>query len=110
MKTAIIGSRDLLYVTLEDYLPKGITMVISGGARGIDKLAEQYADKHDIPKKLFYPDYKKYGKIAPLIRNKLIVDNADIVIAFWNGISRGTRFTIDYAKQQGKKVTVYRIR
>jgi len=80
---------------------------VSGGARGVDTLAEKYADKNDIPKLIFLPDYAKYGKIAPLIRNKKIVDNSDIIIAFWDGVSRGTKFTIDYAKAQGKKVIVY---
>jgi len=103
MKTAIIGSRNLK-VKLAKYLPKDISLIVSGGARGIDTLAEDYADRNKIPKLIFLPDYEKYGKIAPLIRNKAIVDNANIVIAFWDGISRGTKFTIDYAKKQGKKV------
>jgi len=106
MRVAVIGSRDLK-VGLENYLPKDISLIISGGARGVDSLAEEYADAFGIPKLIFLPDYKKYSKKAPLIRNKLIVDNADIVIVFWDGESRGTKFTIDYAKRQGKKVIVY---
>jgi len=106
MKVAIIGSRNLS-IDIEAFLPQGVTLIVSGGAKGIDTLAEEYADKHNIPKLIFLPDYKKYSKKAPLIRNKLIVDNADIVIVFWDGESRGTKFTIDYAKRQGKKVIVY---
>jgi len=106
MKVAIIGSRNL-DINIEKHLPKNISLIISGGAIGIDTLAEKYADKNNIPKLIFLPDYQKHGKAAPLIRNKLIVDNADIIIAFWNGFSRGTKHTIDYAKKQGKEVIVY---
>jgi len=102
MKVAIIGSRNL-QVKMEEYLPKNISLIISGGARGIDTLAEEYADRNGIPKLIFLPDYKRYGKRAPLIRNKLIVDNADIIIAFWDGQSRGTKFTTDYAKKAKQK-------
>ena len=108
MRVAIIGSRNL-QVKIEKFLPENISLIVSGGAKGIDTLAEEYANENSIAKKIFLPDYKKYGKSAPLIRNKLIVDNSDIVIAFWDGVSRGTKFTIDYAKKQSKKVTVYKL-
>jgi len=106
MKVAIIGSRNL-NIKIKEYLPADISVIISGGARGIDTLAEIYADKNGVQKMIFLPNYAKYGKTAPLVRNKLIVDNADLVIAFWDGNSRGTKFTIDYAKKQGKKAVVY---
>jgi len=107
MNIAIIGSRNITKLNLVKYLPKDISLIVSGGAKGIDALAEQYADKNGIPKLIFLPDYKRHGKIAPLIRNKQIVDNADIVIAFWDGTSRGTKFTIDYANKCGKKIVVH---
>jgi len=110
MTVAIIGSRNITNIKIENYLPTDISLIVSGGAKGIDTLAEKYADKNDIPKLIFLPDYKKHGKIAPLIRNRQIVDNADIVIAFWNGFSSGTKFTIDYAKKCGKKIVVYLIK
>ena len=106
MKTAIIGSRDLV-VDLQKYLPAGITMVVSGGSRGIDTLAELYAYVNDIPKMIFLPEYDKHGKQAPLVRSKLIVDNADMVVAFWDGKSAGTKFAIDYAKSINKEVIVH---
>jgi len=109
MKIAIIGSRNL-NVKLAKYLPKDISLIVSGGARGIDTLAERYADKHGIPKLIFFPDYKKYGRVAPLVRNKLIVDNADVVIAFWDGASRGTKHAIDYATSQNIKVMLHIIK
>ena len=106
MKVAVIGSRNL-NVNMKQYLPHGISLIVSGGARGVDTLAEKYANAYGIAKLIFFPDYKRYGKVAPLARNKLIVDHADMVIAFWDGISRGTKYTIDYANSQNKKVFVH---
>ena len=80
MKIAVIGSRNLR-VDISKYIPAGTTEIISGGARGIDTLAEKYADENNIPKLIFKPEYEKYGKSAPLRRNKTIVEKSDIVVA-----------------------------
>lgn len=106
MKVAIIGSRDL-EVNIEQYIPYGTTIIISGGARGIDSLAEKYADENNIEKIVFKPNYEKYGRRAPLLRDKLIVDEAELIIAIWDGKSLGTKFTIDYAKKKGKKIEIF---
>ena len=108
MKVAVIGSREFKdYSLLVQFLDKKkISKIISGGARGADSLAVQYAKENDIELLEFLPDYKKHGRGAPLIRNKLIVDASDQVVAFWNGESRGTKYTIDYAKKIGKGVEV----
>ena len=82
MKVAIIGSRSLS-IDISKYIPAGTTEIISGGAKGIDALAEKYADENNIPKLIINPEYEKYGKVAPLKRNKTIVENADMVIAIW---------------------------
>ncbi|HAN21645.1 MAG TPA: hypothetical protein DCP51_08250 [Clostridiales bacterium] len=102
MKVAVIGSRSITNIDIERYLPKGITLLITGGAVGIDTIAEKYADRKRIKKQIFFPDYGRYGKSAPLMRNKLIVDNADIVIAIWDGVSTGTNYTVKYAERIGK--------
>ena len=107
MKVAIVGSRGLLVENLEDYLPSGVTEIVSGGAIGIDTCARQYAQTHGIALKEFLPDYQAYGKRAPLIRNLQIIAYADVVIAFWDRHSRGTKYVIDHAKQCGKKLIVY---
>ena len=106
MKVAVIGSRGL-WVDIGKYLPDGVTKIISGGARGIDSAAEEYADKNGIAKEIFLPNYAKYAKRAPLIRNQEIVLNSDIVIAIWDGSTRGTKYTIDFAKRIGKQVKVF---
>lgn len=83
--------------------------IISGGAKGTDTYAKKFAKKYHIPYYEYLPEYKRYGIKAPLVRNKLIVDNADAVLAFWDGESRGTKYTIVYANKIGKPVKIIRI-
>lgn len=106
MKTAIIGSRGLTVKNLEKYLPPETTEIISGGARGIDACAREYAISHSIKLTEFLPEYEKYGKSAPLKRNISIIENADIVLAFWDGKSNGTRFVIEKCREFGKEIRV----
>ena len=62
--------------------------------------------EHHIPLIEFKPDYIKYGQRAPLVRNRWIVEGADQVLAFWDGKSRGTMHTVEYAKKLGKPVRI----
>ena len=107
MKTAIIGSRSLTVTNLEEYLPADTTEIVSGGARGIDTCAREYATRHGIPLTEFLPDYEKYGKAAPLFRNDLIVEYSDMVIAFWDGKSRGTQYVIRKCRETKTPYKVY---
>ena len=106
MKIAIIGSREPGNINFAQELESRINIdandtIISGGARGIDSLAAQYARQHGLELIDFRPDYAKNGRGATFIRNREIVDNADMVVAFWNGTSKGTKYTIDYANKKG---------
>ena len=85
MRVAIVGSRSLTVQNLEAYLPQGVTEIISGGARGVDTCARQYALRHHLKLTEFLPDYARYGRAAPLKRNITIIENADLVLAFWDG-------------------------
>lgn len=107
MRLAIIGSRSCPPIDIASYLPFVPDIIVSGGAKGADTYAKEYALERDIPIVEFLPDYGKYGRKAPLIRNIQIVDNSDFVLAFWNGTSRGTKFTIDYAEKRGVPFKVY---
>ncbi|KMQ50663.1 Uncharacterized protein CHISP_2346 [Chitinispirillum alkaliphilum] len=94
-RIAVIGSRGFDYSLLKETLDKEeIVKIVSGGAKGADSLAAQYARENNIELQEFLPDYKKHGRGAPLVRNKLIVDASNMVIAFWDGKSRGTKFTM----------------
>ena len=107
MKVAVIGSRNLAVKNLEKYLPEGTTEIVSGGARGIDSCAKNYANTNGIPLKEFLPNYDEFGRSAPLLRNLEIIDYADIVLAFWDGRSRGTKFVIDKCRAKGKPVNIF---
>lgn len=107
MKVAIVGSRSLTVDDLEKYLPDDVTEIVSGGAKGIDTCARDYAIDNGIKLTEFYPEYNKYGRSAPIKRNQQIIEYADIVIAFWNGTSRGTFNVIESCRKIGKKIKVY---
>lgn len=106
MKIAIIGSREPGNINFAKELEKRINIqsgdtIISGGAKGIDSLAAEYATAHGLALVEIRPNYAKNGRGATFIRNCEIVDNADMVVAFWNGTSKGTKYTIDYANKKG---------
>lgn len=108
MRVAVIGSRGLRVQNsdLEKFLPQGVTEIISGGAKGVDTSAREYAISHGIKLTEFLPEYDKYGRSAPLKRNITIIENADLVLAFWDGSSRGTKFVIDNCKKRGVPVKI----
>lgn len=108
MKVAIIGSRGTKQINMNNItLSKGDELV-SGGAIGVDTCVAEYAKAQGIPLKVFYPEYKKYGRAAPIVRNKAIVDYADKVIAFWDEKSKGTKWVIDYCKKIEKPCEIIR--
>ena len=104
MKVAIIGSREFTdYELLKgkcDCILKNIQCptIISGGARGTDKLAERYAREKNLPLIIHKPNWDKDGKSAGMKRNISILKDCTHVIAFWNGISSGTEHMIRYSK------------
>ena len=99
MKVAIVGSRGLADIDISKYVSPDVTEIITGGAKGVDSLAEKYADENGIIKTVIKPNYRRYKRGAPLKRNKEIVQMSDKIIALWDGKSRGTKFTIEYAKK-----------
>ena len=109
MKVAVIGSRGITKVNLEDFLPESTTEIVSGGARGVDTCARKYATEHSLILTEFLPDYEHFGRGAPLRRNIEIIDYADLVLAFWDGKSRGTASLIACAKELNRPLRVKRI-
>ena len=107
MKVAVIGSRGLQVNSLEKYLPENTAEIVSGGARGVDTSARNYAISHNIKLTEFLPKYDKYGKAAPLKRNIQIIEYADLVLAFWDGKSRGTKFVIENCKKRNISFQVF---
>jgi len=115
MKAIIAGGRDYNnYAYLKqqlDYFREHqfdakITEIVSGGARGVDSMGEQYAAENDIALKIFPADWKTHGKSAGPIRNRQMADYADILIAVWDGESKGTKNMIDTMHKLKKPVFV----
>jgi hypothetical protein len=108
MKVAVIGSRNFNnYSLVKETLTKlDITLLVSGGALGADSLGEQYAKLNNIPTKIFYPDWKKFGRKAGFLRNTDIINESDMVVAFWDGTSKGTLDSIKKAEKLDKKILI----
>jgi hypothetical protein len=116
MKIAIVGSRDFadyeflkskVNSFLDEYESQenDSIIIVSGGAKGADSLAEQYAKEYGYETLILKPDWKQYGRSAGILRNTDIVENADILIAFPTKSSIGTWDSIRKAK--AKKIPVY---
>ena len=101
MKVAVVGSRSILTTDISMYISDG-DEIVSGGAVGVDSCAAEYAKKNGLKLTVFLPQYERYGRAAPIVRNKKIVDYADKIIAFWDGKSKGTLSVIKYAEKTGK--------
>ena len=106
MKLLIAGSREIENFDLAQYITSDVDTIISGGAKGIDTLAEEYADKKRLSKIILRPRYDLYGKSAPLKRNEEMIKMADKVLVVWNGKSKGTSYTIKCAKMLNKETEV----
>jgi len=107
MRVAVIGSRripDNAAALVKEHLPALTTEIVSGGATGIDTVAKAVAKELGIPCKEFFPDYARFGKRAPLVRNDDIIDYADMVLAFWDGESHGTKYVIGECLKKSKRV------
>lgn len=110
MKTIIAGSRGITDIrrVVAAVADSGFTIseVVSGGARGVDRLGEQYAARNGVPVRRFIPDWDGKGKVAGFIRNREMAEYADALIAIWDGQSRGTWNMIEEARKRNLKVFV----
>ena len=109
MKLLIVGSRSIKDFDLTPHIPNETSLIISGGAIGVDTLAEKYADNHSISKIIIKPQYNIYGRGAPIKRNEEMVDMADEILVIWDGVSRGTDYTVKYAKKKNKSIKIITI-
>ena len=105
MRIAIIGSRSIGDADICTYV-SDCDEIVSGGARGVDSCAAEYARLKGIKLTEFLPQYELYGRAAPIVRNKKIVDHADAVMVFWDGRSRGTLSVIKYAEKVKKECKI----
>lgn len=107
----ICGSRDITDINLDLFIdPTHVGCVISGGANGVDTLAEHWAKRNKIEFIAYLAQWNKFGKKAGIIRNHEMVEFCDYVFAFWNGKSKGTLDTILYAKKLNVPIFVHLIK
>ncbi len=113
MRTIIAGSRNITrYKDVEDAVLFGSitpTVILSGGANGVDKLGEQWAVEYNRPLEVYPADWERYGRGAGFKRNALMASKADALIAVWDGKSHGTHHMIQIANNMGLKVFVYKV-
>lgn len=112
MKVIIAGSRSITSLTtIYNAIEQSgfaITEVVSGGARGVDKVGELWAKSHNIPCKVFQAEWNKHGRAAGARRNVDMALYADALIAIWDGVSPGTRNMIRTIEKLGKPICVAR--
>jgi hypothetical protein len=111
MKVIIAGGRDFnnydfLCEMCNNIFQKEGYEIVSGNAKGADKLGEKYAKEKNIKLTLFPADWNKNGKAAGFIRNKEMAEYGDILIAFWDGKSKGTKHMIDLANNKNLSVNI----
>lgn len=115
MRVIVAGSRDItskavvMAALREAFLWEAInpTCIVSGTARGVDRLGEQIAAEHRIAVARYPAKWKEYGSVAGHIRNGVMAAGADALVAVWNGHSPGTKNMITQARLQGLRVYVY---
>lgn len=115
MRIIVAGGRDFDdYYLLEEELKKFVSSIsseptiVSGGARGADRLGEWWAFENECSLTIIKADWDKHKKAAGAIRNKKMADYSDALVAFWDGESRGTKNMIETAQKQGLLVKVVR--
>jgi hypothetical protein len=117
-KIIVAGGRDLekyelvcraLDKVLSSFYSKGDEVIIvSGKAKGADRLGEVYANNHNLEVEEYPADWEKNGKSAGFIRNSLMANNAEYLVAFWDGKSKGTKMMINLAGERGLSIRVIR--
>ena len=114
-RLVVAGSRDfddyaLLSAELDKLLVgKTNITIVSGTARGADRLGERYAAEHNLRIERFPAEWEKYHKGAGPIRNMKMVQSADAVIVFWDNESSGTKNIIECARKQDVPYRIVRV-
>ena len=108
MRIAIVGSRSIEINDIKSFLENTeIEEIISGGAKGVDSCAKRYAEENAIKYTEILLDYKKYGRAAPIVRNRVMLEISDTVFVFWDGISKGTESVIRYCRKLKKPHRIF---
>lgn len=110
MRVIVAGSRGITDAAVVETAINdsgfAISSVVCGGAAGVDSLGLAWATRNGIRVSMFEANWNLHGKRAGYLRNVEMAENADALIAVWDGNSRGTKHMIDIAKRKGLKVFV----
>lgn len=118
MKVIVAGSREItdkerIFNTLDALqqtrYPRKIDELLSGSAKGVDKIGEEWAAMRGIPFYKYPANWEEHGLSAGYKRNQEMANNADCLVAFWDSKSKGTKHMIDIALKDGLEVHVYRL-
>ncbi|AUO79153.1 hypothetical protein [Salinibacter phage M8CRM-1] len=111
MKVIVAGSRS---ITSQDMVDRAIeesgfsvSVLVSGGARGVDRMGEKWAESQPIPYLVYPADWGEHGKSAGYIRNAEMAEWADALVAVWDGKSRGTKHMIETAHKSDMPIFVW---
>lgn len=116
-RVIIAGSRDFdnypMLAETMDYMLSNVKdnaeiVVVCGKARGADTLGERYAQERGYQVDYYPADWNRYGKRAGYLRNEEMARNADALVAFWDGVSRGTKNMIDIARRMKLVIRIQR--
>lgn len=111
MRVIIAGSRGiqdysslLMAIAACPFVP---TVIISGGARGVDQLGERYAKSNNIPLEKYLANWNAYGKSAGYKRNVEMANVADALLVIWDGESKGTRHMMGIAHKKKLQIFIW---
>ena len=117
MRVIVAGGRDFynvnfMFAELDRLLSGSIKngtpiTIVSGGAKGADECGLWYANVRNLPTDIFHPDWSKHGKSAGILRNVDMAENADMLVAFWDMESSGTKHMIETARAKNLKVHIF---
>lgn len=103
------GALRLVANTIDDLFDEPPTEIVSGGAKGADQVGERFAEQEGIPVQRFEPDWDEHGKAAGPIRNEEMAEYADVLVAFWDGESSGTKSMIEHGERILGEENVHRV-
>ncbi len=107
MKVAIVASHGVWVDHLESFLPEQITAILAGGGAEMDACVQRYARREGLAFAACFPDYWRDGTNALRVRNQQLAARSDMLLAFWDGCSRNTRYTIEDYLCMGHAVCIY---
>lgn len=108
---AIVGSRDFPHLDRVRDLIQGLsvdTIIVTGGARGVDRCAATAGRARGLQVIEYLAQWDRFGRRAGFLRNEQIVERCDLMAAFWDGSSSGTRHAISLARKLGRPVVIHR--